>query len=273
MDDLFESVVEGDETITASESEDLIIEQQFESGVNQSLGIEHDAQRESDVKALFAGMTEEELKDIVSKARQVDELSERLKKTHDGAFGRIGMLEQNLKELSQSRAQQQSVPVSKDSFKALAEYLGDEEMVEALAKDLESLQIGGNSGFDSASLLDSINEQVNSKVDEISKSFETKLLTLQHPDWAVIKDTDEFAEWQATLTADAVSTLFESNDGMVLAGAFTKFKAWQGKKSEFAEKKKQRLEDAVLPKGGYGRSQTTADDAFNQGLKKVLGNR
>lgn len=278
MTELFESTDTFEEepiTEPAIEQENQEDDNEFDSGVNQAFGVDPEVKPEPEPEPevkLFAGMTEDELKGIVSKAKQVDELNERLKKTHDTAFGRIGILEETVKALRQTKSQQPQV--SKESFKALAEYLGDDndEMLEALVKDFSQLQLGGESA-DTVAMLESINEQVNVKVDELNKSFEKKLLTLQHPDWETIKETEEFAEWHKTLKPDDADTLFNIWDGTVLATAFTKFKQWKVKKEEFAAKRQKRLEDAVLPKGIQGTSKPNLDDDFNQGLKKVIGNR
>ncbi len=291
MTDLFESSEKfEDEVLTAAvanENQEQIASDSFESGLNQSLGLETVAKaieqepiKQEEVKALFAGFTEDEVKSAFSKAQQFDELNSRLTKTHDTAFGKIGQLEQTIKELKQ--AKESTSTFTKDSFKALAEYLDDDDMATALAQDLSSLHMGGqqqaevdynaiNASFEEKFL--AMSQSFTSQTDANKRDFETKLLTIQHPDWETVNASDEFTNWKATLKQEARDTLNTTWDGSVLGNAFTSFKTWQAKKTDIADKKQQRLQDGVLPSSTSSRTQAPADDAFNQGLTQVLKNR
>jgi hypothetical protein len=275
----------------AEPSTEQISEDAFESGLNHTLGIEQEVktpepkpETKEEVKSLFE-VTEDEFNTIRNKANLVDELNNRLTKTHDTAFGKIGQLEQTIRELKQRSDEAPArTPLTKESFSKLAEYLDDEEMAEALAADLSSLQLGGSSSesaFDKEAFNASIEEKFaamsqefaaayEQKADATAKDFETKLLTIQHNDWREIAASEEFAAWKGTLKDEARETLDNAWDGVVLANAFTSFKQWKSKKAEVAEKKQQRLEDGIQPARSSGRNQTPSDDAFNQGLKKVL---
>jgi hypothetical protein len=298
MTDLFESsdVIEDDAIETTIEpNEDRIAEESFESGLNQSLGIEpvvkdeapapEPVVKQEEVKALFAGFTEDEVKIAFGKAQQFDDLNNRLTKTHDTAFGKIGQLEQTIKELKTAKENAPvATPLTKESFKALAEYLDDDDMATALALDLSSLQLGGsqaeavqvdydaiNAGLEERFL--AMSESFSLQATATKKEFETKLLTIQHPDWEKVNASEEFSTWKATLKQEARDTLNTTWDGGVLGQAFTSFKTWQSKKTEVASKKQQRLEESLLPSGSAGRIQAPSDDDFNQGLKQVLKNR
>ncbi len=250
-------------------------DQAFEDGVNSSLRIEPEIKEE--VKTLIAGMTEEELKEVLDKARRVDEINERLTKTGDKAFGKIGQLEYTLNQLKQAR---ESKPITKESFKHLEEYLGeDNEMTEALARDLSELQLGG-----SAQVIDydAINSRVGTQLEEISKSFEQKILAVSHPDWQeiTIKEYDsngnpvfhdEFLAWTNTLNDKAKDTVFNSNDGLELSRAFTSYKDWRKKKADYEHNKQQRLDDAIRPRGGApSKTTSTVNDPFYAGLNSVM---
>lgn len=266
--------------------------QDFTAGLHQTLGIDEpkvDATPPSanteNAKTLIAGMSEDELKAVLEKARQVDVLQERLTKTHDTAFGKIGHLEQQIRQLAaqtqEHSAQRPNQQLTKDSFSKLAAYMEDEDFAAALAEDLSALQLGGSAPAPQIDW-DAINQSIDQRILHISsqfdtatdannKEFEKKLLTIQHPDWKDIIAGDEYGAWKATLSPEAQETLDNSWDGTLLGNAFTKFKDWRNKKAENAQKKQQRLENAITPgRGGSGANQSANDD-FNQGLKKVLG--
>ena len=297
MTDLFESSDKFDDEITAPEvaieNQEKLASESFESGLNQSLGVEPASavvepikpSVTEEAKTLFAGYTEDQVKEVFGKAQQFDELNSRLTKTHDTAFGKIGQLEQTIKELKAARENlPEAKPLTKDSFKSLAEYLDDEDMAIALAKDLSELHLGGqqaevipvdydaiNAAFEEKFL--TMSQSFTAKADETKKDFEIKLLTVQHPNWKDISVSDDFSNWKATLKQEARDTLNSTWDGTILGNAFTSFNKWQEKKAEITEKKQQRLQDALLPNSSSGRTQEPADDAFNQGLKQVLKNR
>lgn len=271
-----ETFEEDDELPAVNEpSEEEQIEQEFDSGLSQVLGIEQEEDSKPESAAtLIAGMTEDELKDVLNKARQVDEINDRLRQTHDKAFGKIGQLEQSLKDLRASR--QSSQPITKEAFKTLSAYLEDEEMAEALAQDISTLQLSGAPAinFDMDAINEQFNSQLQSRTDELSRQFEMKLLSIAHKDWRQISESEEFETWKSTLPESDQTVLSETWDGSILADAMTQFKTWRGKRNEAADRKKRLLEDNVQISGGSsGRARTAADDSFEQGFKRVISSR
>jgi hypothetical protein len=254
----------------------------FDKGLASALRIEQPEEKE-DIKTLIAGMTEDELKSVLDKARRVDEINETLTKATDKAFGKIGQLEQTINLLKQTNVANASTPLTKESFKHLSEFLGDDdsEMVDAIAKDLSSIQFGG--GQSQVIDYDSINSSIAGKVDELSRSFEEKLLTVSHPDWREISIkeydsegrpifTDDYINWRASLNDDAKNIVDNSWNGIELSKAFKSFKDWKAKKANYEQTKQQRLDNAVRPSGigNPGKTISTADDPFYQGLNSVI---
>ncbi len=285
-DELFESSETFDETESqaddapAGPSEEELAEKAFNDGLNKAQGIEPEPESQEatpEPVIRFAGMTEDELKAVLDKAAQFDQLNDRLKQTHDKAFGKIGQLEQMLKQIADKPASTgKPMTVSKETFKRLAEVFDDEGVAEALAEDFAGLQFEQPdlSEF-SKTVADKVRESLREELKgELTQEFEVKLLTARHPDWQELYHSEDFAHWKGTLKPEAQQTIDSSWDGSTLAKAFDQFKTWQNKRAESIEKRTKRLEDAVPISGSGGSGQRKTDeDAFNRGLKRVLANR
>lgn len=293
-DDLFESIVNDDNaddvnTPSAEDQQQAEAERAFESGVARVLG----EQREEEVakpEPLVFGISEEEFKSVLDKAKRVDDLEARLTKLNDKAFGTIGQLKQSIDELSSRPTGSAKPNISKENFKALAEYFGDEEISEALARDFAGIDYGSaeRAGLGQDELK-KFEADVRSRIEA---ETDAKLLSIAHPDWEslitkewkVEKDaqgneyqnrvfTDEFMAWTDTLKDDGKKAVFESNDPIELSKALTRFKDWRNKKDDAANDKRKRLENAIVVEGGNRTSSPSAESAFNQGLKRVLGSK
>ncbi len=267
--ELFASQEVVPEEIKKEPTFDEVITENFEEGVAQSLA-EDSGESLPVKKEEWNGISEDEYKSISAKASKVDDIEAKYQQLHDKTFGTIGQLKHDintLKQFNQERKPTTATPVSKESFKSLAEYLGDEDMTEALAKDLSALQLGSGQGVSS----EDFDAKLAQKTAELNIEFDKKLLSLQHPNWEKTKDTDEFSAWKGTLSNEAQDTLMSTFDVHTLIQAFNSFNSWQNKKSDAETKKQQRLEDAVQATDGRSRgAKAASDDYFNQGLKKAL---
>lgn len=300
-DDLFESIVtdENLDDVTTPEEEQKKqeeLEQEelnkaFEGGVARVLGEQHEEENKPEPEKSFFGMSEDEFKSVVDKAKKVDDIEARLTKLNDKAFGTIGQLKQSFDEFSNRVPNAVKPNISKETFKALAEYFGDEGISEALAQDFSSVDYGSSEfnglGHDDLAKLES------SMRAKIEAETDAKLLSIAHPDWEplitkewqVEKDdqgneyqkrvfTDEFMAWTDTLSDAGKQAVFESNNPIELSKALTRFKDWRVKKEEVINEKRKRLENAITVDGGNNRqSASSSESAFNQGLKKVLGSK
>ena len=252
-------------------------ENEFNQGLTLATGIEIPVEKTQEVEAesvktLIAGMTEDELKAVLEKAKQVDVINDRLKQTHDSAFGRIGILEQTIKELKASRTA--APKITKETFKALSAYLEDDEMADALAKDFGDVQFGSteqSAPFDMEIVNQAINEAMDKRLYDAQRQNEIKLLTVAHPDWRSINNSDEFEAWKKSLPAEQQTLLNSTWESEVLAKAMTDYKSWTAKKQAAQQNKQKRLEDNIQVGGGIAARNRAADDEFNQGLKRVLG--
>lgn len=274
MTDIFESkdnFEDVDDIKSIEPTNEEIEEQNFDAGVSLALNEETD----EELKTGFTGITEDEWKDVLAKANRYDELQERLTKTHDKAFGKIGQLEQQLRELEAFKSTQgTSSAITKDTFKNVAEYFADEEFAEKLAEDLAGIQFGGQNN-NSQEFAD-----FRQEFEGYKQEAERKILTVLHPDWKEIVVKPEFATWQTTLTDEGRAELEQLQtskwDGLQAAKAVSSYKNWESKKSDIEAKKKERLLSAVPAKGAGVTARTStldAEDAFNAGLNAVRSGR
>lgn len=284
----FESTVEFQDD--PPEQVALTPEQEFEKSFEENAGDGGNGGNEpqAPAKRLYETMSDEELKDVFDKARQVDQINERLKSNHDATFGRIGGIEQALKEL---RSQTPTAAnIDKAALKNLTEYLGedDEGLLDALAKDLSTLQLGipltpdfdGDARFaEETAKFHQQQQAYDNKLTELRREFEVRMLSIQHPDWEEIntvpEQTKEFVDWQLTLRPEDRKTLEEASqnwDAKILSGALSKFKDWKGKKTEFEQNKNQRLQDNLVPTRGNGaaRPPPNFDNDYEREFQKAL---
>jgi len=268
--ELFTSNNSDIDAITIEPTFDDVIEEHFEAGVSQALGEEVTPEPASQ-PTLFAGLTEDDFKAIIAKANKVDDIEQKYQSLHDKAFGTIGQLKQEIAQIKQqATVVREAVPISKEAFKELTDYFGDESLSTALVNGLNSIQLGGGESrspvVDEAAILARVDERLTERERELEK----RELNRVHPDWQVVSSSPEFVEWRGTLREDDQALLMNTWDAGVLSQAFTRFKDYQAKKQEKLHSRQQRLEDAIAPTGGRSRAANSADDYFNQGVKKVL---
>lgn len=278
-DDFFASHEPEEDVDPPAPTEEEIGEQNFNKGLSQTLGEEISEPTPEPVlepeaaKALFAGMTEDELKTALESSRQqVTDLQEKFSQFNDKAFGTIGQLKQELSAIKTAKGE----PISAEKFKAIADYFGDEGLAQIFAENLSGLQFGGPAE-DYSGKFEELQTGFDTKLTEMRESmerdFNERILTIKHPDWQEISSSDEFQKWGATLTPEAQKMLNDSWDGYKLSQAFDSFKAWRDKKQQAAAEKTQRLENAVQPDGNSGGINHSAVDYFSEGMKEALGDR
>lgn len=212
---------------------------------------------------LIAGFTEEEVKNLLQKAGEVDRLKERESKV----FGSLGALRQAVDALKAQPSPQAAAPVNFALKRLSQEY---PEMAESLMEDLkESLGGVGGQSFDPTA----VDRIVSEKLESTSKNYELKLLSVMHPDWKTIPASPEFTQWKGTLAPDELQIVEDSWDAIAVGDTLSKFKAWKTQTSQAKQNRQSRLEAAATPTRG-ARTPTpslTENDAFVAGWKSVRG--
>lgn len=280
------------------EPEALTPEQEFEKSFDEEVAVnevsnpivQEQAQQEAaNNKRIYETMSDEELEEVFAKARLVDDLDKRIKQNHDATFGRIGSLEQQLKQFGNQAPQ--PVEINREKLTNLVAYLGEDDdgLLDALAKDLSALQIGipltPNFELDvklaqEEQLIDEKTSKVEQGLLELRREMQVNLLTMQHPDWqdynTVPEKTKAFVDWQLTLKEEDRNALDQASrnyDAATLSSALTKFKSWQEKKADQEANKNQRLQDGLIPTSGgmSSRPNFTNDNDYEAAFRRATG--
>lgn len=239
----------------------------FEAGFSEARGDEPSKPASDLAPAqepqLIAGFTEEQIRDAIAKAAEIDKLREQLPRV----FGTLGSMKQSLDQLrNQPRASAQ-VQISKDKFARLSKEFP--EMAELIAQDL-SEALGSVSGPSVDP--QEIRSELEKVKTELKQESEAKLLTVMHKDWRDVVKSQDFAQWTQTLPEEDRNELGNSWDATFIGDKLTEFKAWKDKTVASQQVKQKRLEAAITPKGGAAMSSTQTEmDAFLSGFKAVRG--
>lgn len=229
----------------------------------------------------FAGLKESEVKALLAKAAEVDNLKDQIQKLHDRTAGKLGSLTQALKDL-QTKPTAKATKVAKEQLKSLSRDFP--ELAERLADDLSNIEFGAAG----AALVDpaGIEQMVEAKLAEVQFKADVKRLDTAHPDRQQIIASDAYRTWFALQPSEAQETIRNSRSADFAISAFNAFKEWRDKSekavviqedaAKAAKQRDKRLEDAMTPTGASadsGKKVLTPEEAFNEGLKAVTKRR
>jgi len=198
-------------------------------------------------KAQELKLKTDELMSMLAKIPQLEEMSTKeIQKVH----GKIGELNRTLQELKSKGAGSTAVRLAEAKFDKLREEYPD--LAELLAEDFKGLQLEGPAAVSdeviNAHVEARVQEQVSVVRDELQKQMQVSLLQIQHPDFQVIKDSDEFKVFLQTLPEEERQKVDETWDAMYLSTVFTNFKSWKNERTKSKEQRQSRLRNALPPK-------------------------
>lgn len=232
----------------------------FEQGFDSARGIEAEPEPET---PRIAGYTEDELRELLEDAKEVRKLREREAKV----FGTLGSLKQAVDQLrQQAPAAPAAVAITGQLKRLSAEY---PEMAEMLTEDLKDALGSGSARVDTTS----VERVVGERLEQTSRTYEQKLLSVMHPDWRNVATSQEFAQWKGTLPPDELQVAESSWDALSVSEVLTKFKQWQRDATQSKQTRQARLEAAVAPKSNRAMPTggATDEDAFVAGFKRARG--
>lgn len=239
----------------------------FEAGFS---GIEEEPKPEPEPEPQkLQTITEDQLKELLAKAAEVDKLKEREQRIN----GTLGSLKQSIDQLrNQPRPTATAIQVTKEKFAKLSQMFP--EMAEALASDLNGVLMGaGSAPVDPAQFEQVVESKLNERLQQsqqaMQQQFESKVLTVMHPDWRQVVPSPEFQQWKQSLPPEVVQELDNSWDAEFIGSKLSEFKDWKSKAVQGQAQKKSRLEAAITPRGGPIAPAKTLDDAFLEGFKSA----
>lgn len=220
-------------------------------------------------EAMFAGLTESQIKSLLQRAARVDSIEEQLGKAH----GKIGELNRTLQEIRSTgqRPTQNHAPADSVDDQALSEFESTfpefAPAVEARARRIAQEVLQQAQQTQSAG--------DSSDPEAIGKAVSLALMDDKHPDWRKTVASDDFALWIASQPDGVRQTYASTWDHRELGGILGKFSASQRAVVDRATKSKQRLEAALTPDGSPSRvAHATSDqDAFIAGFESVRNPR
>lgn len=215
---------------------------------------------EDTVQETFAGLTQQQLMEGLARAVKAEEEDRRI-------YGKIGELQRHINSLQQANSGQ-PVELSKEDFADLAEDFPDlaEKIAKGLSGKLRAVAAPQGPAID----LEAIEARLSETEERLSRKYEAKLLTMQHPDWRETADSPEFSVWKGTLPQDVQAALDTSWDAQYLSAAISKFKTWRDQAKQTQQQRSARLESAVTPQGLPVKGPAISDDdAFSAGFNAV----
>jgi hypothetical protein len=255
------------------ESDVVNVQDAFESGfsdVREEPAEEIEAdEAEEQKKEGEAGYSPEQVQEFIAKAARVDDLEKQMESTTQKLYGKFGEVQRDIQSL---KAKDEPAPepkklVTAGHLKRVSEELGD-ELAEALADDLNELQIGRNQ--EDSQQASAVREE---EILGLKQEFEEKLLTNSNPDWRDVVGSDGFSNWKATLRPEVIQEIDASWDAHYISSAINAFKSQTTKKSDKRKDNQRRLESATQAQGVQGDSASEDDinAAYLAGIKNVRG--
>lgn len=171
-------------------------------------------------------------------------------KLRDTVFGKVGELKQKIEAM---KTQSHGIsPAARERLKADFPELADMLFEEAAPVEQQPVEVQPQAAAPVA--------------EDGDRKIERRLLTWDHRDWEQIVAGQEFADWKdSMLKPEEVAALDESWDADFISGKITQFKEWkaaEAKRTAESDLKKQRLNQAVVPRGvpRVNTSSSGADD-------------
>lgn len=223
----------------------------------------------------YAQVTKGDWEALQARAAKIDEIAAAQGQVRDTAFGRLGSLEQALKELRTAAAGQ---PVADEDLAQLAAEYPDLAKLSIFKK----LRTGNAApGLDEAQIAPLVDQRVSKASEEvhrqIERTFEMRLLQRDHPDWrAVVGVTDDgkavdspYRTWLAAQPAEYQQKVGSAWNADIVGESIGKFKnhaKTEAARAAAAAARTGRIAAAVPAKGDGNAPQAAGKSPFQEGL-------
>lgn len=213
----------------------------------------------------FFGMSESQIKSLLERSAQVDEIKDQLRKAH----GKIGELNSTVQNLSSQRQQPtQQAPATSLDEGEMSQWEQDfpelAQLAEAKARKIATEMMSGQVNSQSQSI----------SRDEIVREANLAIMDANYDGWRDTINTQDFALWIATQPADVQEQFNNTVSAKVLGGVLSSFDNWKNKVADRGNKSKARLEQALIPSGNAAKVShaPSAHDEFVAGFNAVRAN-
>lgn len=243
-------------------------EQKQEVAPEETPAQEEEAKEEAKAEAdepTFFGMSESQIKSLLERSAQVDEIKDQLRKAH----GKIGELNSTVQNLSSQRQQPtQQAPATSLDEGEMSQWEQDfpelAQLAEAKARKIATEMMSGQVNSQSQSI----------SRDEIVREANLAIMDANYDGWRDTINTQDFALWIATQPADVQEQFNNTVSAKVLGGVLSSFDNWKNKVADRGNKSKARLEQALIPSGNAAKVShaPSAHDEFVAGFNAVRAN-
>lgn len=230
----------------------------------QEEAAKEEAKAEADEPTFF-GMSESQIKSLLERSAQVDEIKDQLRKAH----GKIGELNSTVQNLSSQRQQPtQQAPATSLDEGEMSQWEQDfpelAQLAEAKARKIATEMMSGQVNSQSQSI----------SRDEIVREANLAIMDANYDGWRDTINTQDFALWIATQPADVQEQFNNTVSAKVLGGVLSSFDNWKNKVADRGNKSKARLEQALIPSGNAAKVShaPSAHDEFVAGFNAVRAN-
>lgn len=210
-------------------------------------------------------LTIEELTQLRATASKVNEFQADLRK----AYGRIGALNDQLQQTMRQK-EEQGKPATLTPMELKKTREEFPELAEIIGSDLQAYFAANGQQGSAADVDAKVEKKLSAQREALDKQAieeRQEELETDHPDARQVFASDTFYQWMKSLPESEQATIARTKSPHVLSRKLTVFKSWrdeQSSKSSAAtatkEKKQERLEAAITPKGAGRSSQTTLSE-------------
>lgn len=238
-----------------------------------------------------AGITKQQLDELYASASTVKELKDGLAKLRDDAFGRLGGLERNLKQSSESGLEWDITEADLADVEREVPFLAPalQKTLANIAKKAKvKVPVGQSVDVEAvkAELKAEFNQQLEQRSFDIWKKTQSDMLDYNHRGWVKIVQDKTFHTWldEHDASNPGVKEMFlKSNSAIEIGGVLDKFKTHQAAIQEKAKPKPKppvvnqtrtdRLREALPTRGSSSnppppKGELTEEEAFDSVAKK-----
>lgn len=229
-------------------------------------------QQAQEAKPVLAGMTEEQIERLLSKAARVDELEQMVSKAH----GKIGEMNRTLLELRKAPPPQ-AAPAEKpaEDFSAFEKEYPD---VAAYVKGMLPAEPQKVQEPEVAKAPESVPGQQEHVQPVIGADRQSQLALMDyfHEGWREKVASDDFRLWLQTLPDETRQLAAETESAKVLGDLVTKFDVWNTARKTRHDNSRKRLEQNLTPVATAAKAPNAPDGrnefeaAFNSIIKQQM---